>query len=138
MRSGLAQSPVITATMDLQLLLSDPGQAHRFLDLVGEIASTLQTLVVAASSKILKTLGEEPVLIRRLYDTPATSWSEIRMCKGAVTSPVGRSLQRLLVRARWRRSRSCAPVPNVQPVLLCSAQRSESLLQAMQCGTSRS
>jgi hypothetical protein len=86
MRSGLAQAPVITATVDLQLLLNDRDQARRFLDLVGEIASALQTLVVAASSKILKALGEEPVLIKRLYDAPATSWSEISMCKGAVTT----------------------------------------------------
>jgi hypothetical protein len=85
MRSGLAQAPAIIATVDLQLLLENPDQARRFLDLVGEIASALQTLVLAATSpEVLKALGEEPLLIQRLYETPATSRSEIWMCKGDV------------------------------------------------------
>jgi len=82
----LAQERALAATVDLPLQSDDPDQARRFLDLVGEIAFTLQTLVSAGSSKLLKAAGQDPVLIKRLYQTPATSRSEIWRREGVVTT----------------------------------------------------
>jgi len=85
MQSRLARVPVLAATVHLPLLRDDPDQAPRFLDLVSEIASILQTLVTAGSSKVLKATGHGLLLIKRLYQTPATSRSEIWMRNGALT-----------------------------------------------------
>ena len=86
MQSRLARVHVLVATVHLPLLHDDPDQAPRFLDLVSEIAFILQTLVTAGTSKILKTAGRGPFFIKRLYQTPATSRSEIWMRKGVVTT----------------------------------------------------
>jgi hypothetical protein len=83
-RSPLAQAPAITASLDLWLLRTNHDQARRFLDLAGEVATTLRTLVVAASPDVLKAAGDAPLLINRLFETPATSRSEIWIRKGAV------------------------------------------------------
>jgi hypothetical protein len=85
-RSRLAQALGITDPLDLQLLHDDPDHGRRFVDLVAEIAATLQTLLSAASPKVLRELGEKPLLIKRLYETSAASWSEIWMHKGTVTT----------------------------------------------------
>ncbi len=85
-QSRLARAPAIAATVDLPLLRDDPDQARRFLDLVREIAFTLQTLASVGPSKILKAAGQVPVLIKRLYQTPATSRSEIWIRKGVLTT----------------------------------------------------
>lgn len=86
MRSRLAQAPAIAATMDLRLLRDDPDEAERFLHLAAEIAAALQTLVSAGSPKVLKAAGQVPMLIKRLYEAPAASWSAIWMTDGVVTT----------------------------------------------------
>jgi len=86
--SGLAHSPVITASVDLRSLRTNPREASRFLNLASEVASTLRTLAMASSPHVLKAAGNAPLLIERLYETPATSWAEIWVRNGAV-------------RARW-------------------------------------
>jgi len=86
-RSRLAQALGITDTLDLQLLREDSDHARRFLDLVGEIAAALHTLVNAATNpEVLKAVDKAPLRIRRLYETPAASRSEIWIFKGTVTT----------------------------------------------------
>jgi hypothetical protein len=84
-QSRLARMPVLAATVHLPLLRDDPDQAPRFLELVSEMALILQTLVTAGSSTVLKATDPRPVLIKRLYQTPATARSEIWMRNGALT-----------------------------------------------------
>jgi len=86
-RSRLAQALGITDTLDLQLLREDSDHARRFLDLVGEIAAALHTLVNAATNpEVLNAVAKAPLRIRRLYETPAASRSEIWIFKGIVTT----------------------------------------------------
>jgi len=85
-RSRLAQALGITDTLDLQLLREDSDHARRFLDLVGEIAAALHTLVTAVTPEVLKAVGEEPLFIKRLYETPGASRGEICIRNGTVTT----------------------------------------------------
>ena len=84
--SPLARVPAISSTIDLQHLRESPEEGHRLLELAQEISITLQTLAQAASVKVLKAAGEEPILIRRIYKTPATSRSEVWMRRGSVAA----------------------------------------------------
>ena len=84
--SPSAHEAAIVASLDLQLLRIDDEQARRFRRLVGEIASTLRALAAAASPQVLEAVGETPLMIRRLYETPATSRSEIWVRNGLVAT----------------------------------------------------
>ena len=83
-RSGVSRTPTITANLDLPLLKTNADQARRFLHLVDEIAQTLSTLVAAAAPHVLRAAGETPLLVNQLYESPATSRSEIRIREGRV------------------------------------------------------
>jgi hypothetical protein len=85
-RSRVAQEPAITATLDLPLLRADEEEARRFHALVSEVTSTLRGLVAAASPGTLEAVGDDPLMISRLYQNPATSRSEIWMRHGVVTT----------------------------------------------------
>jgi hypothetical protein len=85
-RSAASQAPAITASLDLRLLRTNPDQARRFLDLVCAIATTLRTLVAAVSPRVLKAAGGRPLFVKRLYENPATSRSEIWVREGAIAT----------------------------------------------------
>jgi hypothetical protein len=82
--SELIQEQAICSTLDLLLLHTSESEAHRFHALVNAVASTLQQLVSAALPSVLKALGDESLMIYRLYENPATSRSEIWMHHGVV------------------------------------------------------
>jgi hypothetical protein len=83
-RSPLAHEAAIAASLDLQLLHTDEEQARCFRQLISEIASTLGALAAAALPRVLKAAGEMPLMIKRLYENPATSRSEIWVSNGFV------------------------------------------------------
>ena len=85
-RSPSAHEAVIVASLDLQLLHTNEEQARRFRRLIGEIASALRALVAVASPQVLEAVGEMPLMIKRLYETPATSRSEIWVRNGLVAT----------------------------------------------------
>jgi hypothetical protein len=82
--SGVSCILAITASLDLSLLRTNSDQARRFLHLVDEIAETLRTLVAAAAPHVLRAAGDTPLLVNQLYETPATSRSEICIREGRV------------------------------------------------------
>ncbi len=84
--SGVPQEPSITGNLDLRLLFTSDEEARRFHALVGAVASTLRGLVAAASPYTLKAVGDAPLMIRQLYENPATSSSEVWMYHGVVTT----------------------------------------------------
>lgn len=85
-RSRVPQEPSITATLDLRLLRTSEEEARRFHTLVSEVAYTLRGLVAAASPDALEAAGDDPLMISRLYENPATSRSEVWMRHGVVTT----------------------------------------------------
>jgi len=85
-RSQLAEESAITSTLDLRLLRTSEEEARRFHALVSAVATTLRGLVAAASPHVLKAVGDDPLMIYRLYQGPATSRSELWMHHGVVTT----------------------------------------------------
>ncbi len=85
-RSGLADVPSFTASLDLERLGGDPDQARRFLDLACEVAGALRSLARGSNPDVLRAAGETPLLTARLYENPATSRSEIWIHKGVVAT----------------------------------------------------
>ena len=83
-RSAVSRAPAITVSLDLSLMKTDEDQAERFLQLARQIVSTLSTLVTAASLDVLEDTGGTPILVNRVYKTPATSRSEIWIKEGRV------------------------------------------------------
>ncbi len=85
--SPSAHESANAAGLDFQLLRTDEREAQRFCGLVGEIASTLRALVLSPKSpQVLQAVGNRRLMIKRLYQAPATSRSEIWVCNGLVAT----------------------------------------------------
>lgn len=84
--SSLANSHAFRGSIDLKLLRIFPERARRFLALAGEVAVTLDSLCRASDPEVLSAAGASPLMVRQLYVTPSTSWSEIWMREGVVAT----------------------------------------------------
>jgi hypothetical protein len=85
-RSPVAQEPAVIATLDLPLLHTSEAEVRRFHALVIAVGSTLSGVVKALSHNALKAVGDDPLMIHRLYENPATSRSEVWIRRGVVTT----------------------------------------------------
>ena len=82
--SGILGESAITASLDMPLLHTNELEAERFHALACAVAKTLYGLIFATSPKTLRALGNEPLLISRRYQNPATSRSEVWMRRGVI------------------------------------------------------
>jgi hypothetical protein len=83
-KSGLARTAAIRDSIDLMSLRRLPEQAHQFLAMVREVASTLDTLCRASAPRVLKAAGEQALMMRRVFITPSQSRSEVWIRQGMI------------------------------------------------------
>jgi hypothetical protein len=84
--SSLSQTSPFSDSIDLRSLRALPEHAHQFLEMVREVASTLDSLCRTSAPYVLKAAGEQALMVKRLFVTPSMSRSEIWIRQGMVST----------------------------------------------------